>query len=152
MRRSSDKIRAYIKGFEELRTSPYKCPAGVATIGYGTTRYPNGKKVCITDHPITKDKAEAYFNHDVEQVEKAICRLVSAPLQDCMFDALVSLVYNIGETQFAASTLLKRLNECDYLAACNEMAKWHHVNGKDSNGLIKRRAVEIAMFRGENWD
>lgn len=152
MRRSSDRVRELIKSTEELRTSPYKCPAGVATIGYGTTVYPNGKRVRTTDHPITKEKAEAYFNHSVGEVEKSIERLVTAPLQDCMFDALVSFVYNIGVTKFAASTLLKRLNQCDYLAACDEMAKWHHVNGKDSNGLIKRRAAEIAMFRGENWD
>ncbi len=152
MRRSSDRVRELIKSTEELRTSPYKCPAGVSTIGYGTTVYPNGKRVRITDHPITKEKAEAYFNHSVGEVEKAIERLVTAPLQDCMFDALVSFVYNIGVTKFSASTLLKRLNECDYLAACDEIVKWHHVNGKDSNGLKKRRAAEIAMFRGENCD
>ena len=152
MRRSSDRVRELIKATEELRTSPYKCPAGVATIGYGTTVYPNGKRVRITDHPITKEKAEAYFNYSIGEVEKAVERLVTAPLQDCMFDALVSFVYNIGVTKFSASTLLKRLNECDYLAACDEIAKWHHANGKSSNGLKKRRAAEIAMFRGENWD
>ena len=59
-----------IKSFEGFQSKPYKCPAGVPTIGYGATFYPNGKKVTMTDRAITEQEATDLLRHMLESFEK----------------------------------------------------------------------------------
>ena len=63
-KQQSQKSNMYwlIKKYEGFSSKPYLCPAGVATIGYGTTRYPDGTKVSMVDEPITEEQATAYLN------------------------------------------------------------------------------------------
>lgn len=139
----------HIKSYEKCILKPYKCSAGKATIGWGNTFYLDGRRVKITDHPITQAKADALFLAWVGRFETAINKFASVPLQQCMFDALVSLVYNIGIEAFKESTLLRKLNAGDYLGAADEFLKWNKVKGVTSDGLKSRRAKEAAMFRGD---
>ena len=140
-----------ICAFESFKGSPYQCQAGVWTIGYGTTVYQNGKPVRPTDHPITRDKAIAYMRRDVDRFSADVASLVTVPLQQCMFDALVSFAYNVGAGAkgLGGSTLLKLLNAGDYYNAAEEFPKWNKAKGLVSNGLIRRRAAERALFRGD---
>lgn len=119
----------------------YLCPAGIWTIGYGHT----GKDV----HPdlvITQQQAERLLINDLGKFCDAVSRLVKVPVNDNQYAALVSLCFNIGEGNFAKSTLLKKLNKKDYAGAALEFEKWNRGGGKVLAGLVKRRAEERRLF------
>jgi lysozyme len=128
-----------IKKFEGLRLIPYKCQAGVFTVGFGHTA-----KEDIG--PITKKGAEDYLRKDVTRFETAINSLVRVALSQNQFDALVSFVFNIGITAFQSSMLLAFLNDKQYDSAAAQLLKWHHVGGVDSEGLKRRRQAEHDLF------
>ena len=86
------------------------------------------------------------LRYDVALAEKAVNKLVKVPLNQNQFDALVSFVFNIGETQFASSTLLAKLNNQDYQAVPSELNRWVHGSGKKLPGLINRRRDEGDLF------
>lgn len=128
--------------FEGIRLQAYKCPAGVWTIGVGSTQPPV--------HPgeeITKKEAMDRFDRDLVKFEKAVDRLVTVPLTQNQFDALVSFTFNVGEGALAKSTLLKKLNAGDYDAVPAELMKWTKGGGKELPGLVRRRRAECAMWR-----
>ena len=118
---------------------------GVWTIGIGTTVYPNGTKVKKGDS-CTLDQAKSYFSHDLKRFEASVNNLVKVPLSQNQFDALVSLVYNIGSGNFASSTLLKKLNAKDYAGAAEQFPRWNKGGGKVMKGLVRRRDAERALF------
>jgi len=133
-----------IKRHEGLRLRAYLCPAGVWTIGYGST---------FDVSPgleITEDEAEQRLRRDLRTAERAVTRLVTAPLTQSQFDALVSFTFNLGEGNLANSTLLRKLNARDYIGAQAEFARWRNarVNGvlTPLPGLIRRRADEASHF------
>ncbi|VXA55274.1 Lysozyme [Acinetobacter proteolyticus] len=134
-----------ISSFEDTVLQAYDDGLGVWTIGIGTTIYPNGVKVKKGDS-CTLDQAKSYFAHDLKRFEASVNNLVKVPLSQNQFDALVSLVYNIGQTAFSKSTLLKKLNAKDYQGAADEFPKWNRGGGKVMNGLTRRRASERALF------
>ncbi|MDX2215515.1 MAG: glycoside hydrolase family protein [Oculatellaceae cyanobacterium bins.114] len=129
-----------IKSFEGLRLTAYKCPAGVPTIGYGTTE---GVKMGTS---ITREKAEELLKRDLEKFERTVERLVEAPLTDNQFSALVSLTYNIGVAALQRSTLLSVLNQKSYRVAADQFLVWNKVDGKVLAGLQRRRAAERDLF------
>lgn len=141
-----------IKKYEGLKLKPYLCPAGIPTVGYGTTVYPNGRKVKLTDKAITKEQAESYLRFDVQnKCENYINVLVKQPINQNQFDALVSFVYNLGASAFERSTLLKKINQNpNDLSIEAEFLKWINarVNGKLTplNGLEKRRSEEAILY------
>ena len=136
-----------IKEFESFRAKPYLCPSGIPTIGYGSTYYPDGKKVTLQDKEITEQKAfkilEFIANKDFGS---NINKVVKVPLNQNQFDALVSFVYNIGSGNFEKSTILKKVNQSDFIGASLEFEKWNKANGKVLNGLTKRRLAEKELF------
>ena len=137
-----------IKKYEGFRSKPYLCPAGVPTTGYGTTVYPNGKKVKMTDPAITEAEASFLLGTSVDkQYGKAVNDLVVPEIGQGMFDALCSFVYNLGVGSFKSSTLLKKINALDFGGAALEFRKWNKAGGKVLAGLTARRADEEAMFR-----
>lgn len=148
--KSSDKLLELIKESEGFSSSPYLCPAKIPTIGYGSTRYPDSRKVSLTDNPITKEEATTYLRFDVVDAEKLVTKSVTVPLTQGQFDALVDFVYNLGPGAFLGSTLLKVLNNGDYNTASNEFLKWNkaRVDGilKELPGLTKRRKAEQMLF------
>lgn len=142
--RLSDKGINLIKQFEGLRLETYLCSAGIPTIGYGHTR---GVKL---GQKITEEQAAQYLREDVHEAELAVQREVYFGIAPHQFDALVSLVFNIGIGAFRKSTLLKKLNASDIIGAANEFNKWVYAGGKKSKGLAKRRDAERKLFLG--WD
>ena len=135
-----------IKQFESFRAAPYLCSAGVPTIGYGTTVYPNGIKVKLSDQKITQQLAETFLQHHVNVIEKDVSKLVKVTLSQNQFDALMSFVYNVGLGAFRDSTLLKLLNAGDIDNASKQFERWNKAGGKVSNGLTRRRNAEKALF------
>lgn len=134
-----------ICNFEGLKLSAYDDGTGVWTIGYGTTRYPNGKRVSEGDR-CTLEQAKTYMRHDLKIFERAVNSSVTVPLKQNQFDALVSLTYNIGVGAFKNSTLIKKLNLGDYKEAANQFDVWVNAGGKRLQGLVNRRAIEKKIF------
>jgi lysozyme len=132
-----------IKDAEGLRLNAYLCPAGVPTIGYGHTM---GVKV---GHSITKEQADKFFEDDYKLAEKEVMGLVKVPLTENQLGALTSFVYNLGATRLRGSTLLRKLNNKDYVGASTEFDRWEDSGGKVLNGLVARRAAERKLFLGE---
>lgn len=131
-----------IRQFEGLRLRAYKCPAGIPTIGYGHTA---GVKM---GQEISKDRAEELLREDVARFEGHVDRLVTVPLTQGQFDALVAWTYNLGPGALEKSTMLRRLNAGDYAGAAAELERWNRAGGKVLAGLVRRRAAERALFEG----
>lgn len=134
-----------IKRFEGLSLTAYKDVAGVPTIGYGTTRYPNGSMVRLGDK-CTEAQAGEYLREAVIGCEEAVSQYIGVPLSQAQFDALVSLVYNVGAGAFSESTLRRKLNAADYRGAAVEFDRWVYAGGRKIEGLIKRRRAERELF------
>ena len=130
-----------IKKHEGLRLEAYMpTPNDVWTIGYGHTHTTKqGMK-------ITAGQAESLLRKDTLWVEKAVNKLVVVPLTQNQFDALSSLVFNIGEGAFSTSTLLRLLNSGDYEGAANQFSRWNKQKGRVLNGLTRRRQEERQLF------
>ena len=135
-----------IKKYEGLSLKPYLCPANIPTIGYGSTIYPDGTKVSMKDAPITKDRAEEILKFVLTTFERAVNKLVTVPITQNQFDALVSFTYNVGGVHLADSTLLKMLNNGDYAGASEQFGRWAKAGGKTLPGLVARRESEKELF------
>jgi len=142
----SPNASALVSQFEGYSATAYLCPAGVMTIGYGTTVYPDGTKVKGGD-TCTEDQAQAWLQHDLSWAGEAVARLVKVDLSQNQFDALTSFVYNLGAGALQGSTLLRMLNGGAYDLAAAQFQFWVHGGGKILPGLVKRRAAEAALFQ-----
>lgn len=129
-----------IMQFEGLRLRSYQCQAGIWTIGYGHTQGVHQGQT------ITRQQAEEYLKADVAKTEHII-NLRHLTLNQNQYDALVSLVFNIGPANFAQSTLLKKLkaNPNDPTIP-DEIRRWIYVNKQPSEGLIRRRDQEAKLY------
>lgn len=145
--KTSEKGIALIKKFEGFRAKPYLCSAGVPTIGYGTTRYNNNKRVTLADRPITEERATEILLKQLEPREFVINQNVKKELTQDQFDALVSFVYNVGSENFINSTLLKVINKTPKsLQVEKEFSKWIYAGKKQIKGLILRRNEETNLY------
>lgn len=136
-----------IKEFESFKSKPYLCPSNKATVGYGSTYYPDGKKVTLQDKEITEEKAYEILEYIANKDFGAnINKVVKVPLSQNQFDALVSFAYNIGNANFNSSTLLRWLNQENYKEASMQLLRWDKAKGIVLNGLTKRRKAEKALF------
>lgn len=135
-----------IKSSEGFSAKPYLCPAGIPTIGYGSTRYANGFAVSLKDAPISEQAAGDIMLATLQAYEDAVERYVQVPLNQNQFDALVDFAYNAGAQNLRTSTLAKKLNAGDYKGAAAEFPRWNMGGGKILTGLVTRRARERALF------
>ena len=110
-------------------------------IGFGTTE---GVQLGDT---ITVPEALNRRQVDVRTAEDAVRCCVTVPLASHVFDAYVSLTYNIGGAAFCNSTLVKKLNSGDYAGACEEIKHWHFAGGKSLKGLVDRRTAEYGKVQ-----
>lgn len=140
-RETSKAGRDFIESFEGRRNRAYRCPAGTWTCGIGSTGPDIGQDTVWTDTEI-----DEHFVADLRKFEIGVNKLVTAPLNQNRFDALVSLAYNIGLTSFKSSTLLKLLNKGAYVQAAAEFERWSHAGGQVLPGLLRRRKAEAAVF------
>ena len=137
---------AIIKKFEGFRAKPYACPAGVATIGYGSTYYADGRPVKMTDAPITEAQAQELLQATLTKYEDCVNGAVKMPINQNQFDALVSFTYNVGCSAFRNSTMLRLFNAGHTELAAAQFDRWTKAGGKDLPGLITRRKAERALF------
>ena len=136
-----------IKEFESFKSKPYLCPSQKATIGFGSTYYPDGKKVTLQDKEITEEKAFEILEYIANKdFGSNINKVAKVPLNQNQFDALVSFAYNIGNGNFNSSTLLRWLNQGNYKEASMQLLRWDKSKGIVLNGLTKRRKAEKALF------
>ena len=129
-----------LKYFEGCKLTAYQDSVGVWTIGYGHT------KGVYDGMTITQDQAEQMLLSELEEYEGYIENMVTVPLTQNQFDALVVWIYNLGPTNFKNSTLLKELNAGNYNAAGQEITRWNKAGGKVLAGLVKRREAEAELF------
>ncbi len=139
---TSNKGLTFIAEVEGLRLQTYQDLAGNWTVGYGHRI----EGPYMATKSITIEEAQEFLKEDTRIVEKSINSLVSSPLNQNQFDALVSLTFNIGTWAFQESTLLIELNYGNYELAALEFPKWSYVKRKFSAGLFKRRLKEAALF------
>lgn len=143
--KTSRRGQSLIKQFEGCRLVAYQDGAGIWTIGWGWTLPVDGVDV-HRGMTITQAQADGLFQYGVVRYEEAVCRLVTVPLNQNQFDALVSFTYNTGPTSLERSTLLRKLNAGDYAGAATEFDRWVYIGKSTSDGLIRRRAAEKALF------
>ncbi len=140
----------FIAEHEGMILNLYNDPANHATIGVGHLVHHgpiNGSEPEEFKCGITKERAMEILRSDVIQAENTVNKLVKVSLNQNQFDALVSFVFNIGETQFTSSTLLAKLNNKDYNCVLSELNRWVHGDGKKLPGLINRRRDEGNLFQ-----
>ena len=134
-----------IKGFENCDLMAYLDQGGRSTIGYGHLN----KERFVT---ITQEQADALLESDCSAAVNCVNANVTVPLNQNQFDALTSLVFNIGSGNFINSTLLNDLNEKEYDCAAEQFLVWNKVTNSEtgelevSNGLIARREKEKQLF------
>lgn len=119
----------------------------VDTYGFGSTIGPDGKPVSAGDK-ITPPAAVALAARDVRRFESAIKQCVRVELYQHEYDAYTSLAYNIGQSAFCGSTLVRKLNARDYAGACSEVLRWDKFQGKPLKGLTIRRQSEYKQCMG----
>ena len=141
-----------IKDFEGLRLIAYRDTAGVWTIGYGSTRYHDGKQVKPGDTLANEAQADALFRNTLAQYEDAVNAYVKVPITQQQYDALVSFTYNEGTGALHGSTLLRLLNEKDYTGAAKQFVVWDKITDPKSGlkvvseTLLARRQKESKLF------
>lgn len=136
-----------IQEVEGLSLVPYKCSAGVATIGYGVTFYPSGKKVTLQDAPISLATAKWMLKETANKFAADVDKMIKANINQNQFNAIVSLAYNIGLAGIAKSSLLKKVNaNPNDPTIRNSFLVWNKAGGKVLNGLTKRRTKEANLY------
>ena len=138
-----------IKHYEQLRLAPYHGAADRAdlwSIGWGATRYLDGGKIFPSTPPISEPQAQALFLRDTLTPLQYVEACIQPELTQNQIDALVALIYNIGESNFEHSTLRRNINrgEADRIKA--QWLKWDHANGREVRGLLTRRKSEYVLF------
>ena len=133
-----------IKKFENFSPSRYLCPAKFWTIGWGHEILPGEK----FDEPISEEVGLDILHRDLLIAERSVCRLISVPLEDWQYDALVSWTFNLGGRRLQISTMRKRVNEQAHGQVPPEMRRWIYAGTKSLSGLIKRRRAEAALYTG----
>lgn len=139
----SARCESLIKSFEQCRLKAY-LPTGVdrPTLGWGCAA-PD----IHLGMTWTQEQADARFERDLNDFAASVEALIAGHVTaQNKFDALVSFAYNEGAHALATSTLLRKHNAHDYVGAAKEFARWDMQAGKVLNGLVRRRAVEAAMY------
>ena len=140
---TSEKGIALIKRFEGLKLNAYLCSAGVPTIGYGNTYYPNGTKVKLGD-TISKEQADELLIDILKKFEGIVNRKLKVKVTQNQFDALVSHTYNTG----GSGTLFRLINTGADKQTIKEWIETRYItaNGVKLNGLVRRRKAESDLF------
>ena len=142
MMKTGEKGLNLIKKFEGFSDKEYICPARKPTIGYGHVILPS-------EHfpsSITKEEAEILLKNDLVSREKSLNILIKVVITQNQFDALISLIYNIGIENFKQSTLLKFINDKLFDKIPDQFRRWKYINKVISKGLLNRREEEIKLW------
>lgn len=142
---------------EGRRSKTYLDSGGAPTIGIGhllTKSERTSGKIFITtlntsvkySQGLTEEQIDALLISDLIAVESTVNKNVYVPLLQCQYDALVSFTFNIGNSSFTESTLLKKVNQKMLDQVPIQMRRWIHDNGKVVKGLVNRREAEILLW------
>lgn len=147
---NAEEIAAILcRRWEGLYRGPYLCPAGVPTIGYGATYYPNGVRVTLHDPVLSVAECEALLIWHIR------CVYLPTVLKLCpglaneeprRLAAIIDWTFNLGGRALGASTLRRKINAGDWDAVPAEIRKWVMAGGKPLRGLINRRAAEVRLW------
>lgn len=139
---------ALARRFEGLFLSPYLCPAGIPSIGYGATYYEDGARVTLMDPKITPARAELLLLWMVRTVYlPAVLKLCPGVTDPHRLAALIDFAFNLGTGNLRASTLRKRVNAGRWGDVLVELRKWIRGGGKVLRGLVLRREAEATLIR-----
>jgi len=137
---------ALAQRFEGLYLSPYLCPAGVPTIGYGATYYEDGTRVTLLDAPITRERAIALLQWMVRTVYlPTVMRLCPGIDNPNRLAALIDFTFNLGGNALKNSSLRRKVNAGMWIAVPTELRKWVMAAGKRLRGLVIRREAEATL-------
>jgi lysozyme len=136
------------KRFEGFRAKPYLCPAGIPTIGYGSTYYADGKKVTLNDSSISQEAANALLMSELQHTYLPgvlrNCPVLATDERKC--NAIVDFCYNLGVGRLQTSTLKRKINAQDWDGAKEQLMLWTKGGGKVLPGLLKRRQAEVTLL------
>ena len=139
---------ALCRQFEGYKAKPYLCPANVATIGYGSTYYADGKKVTLQDPPMDEPTARALLMFELEHTYLPgvlrNCPILATDERKC--NAIVDFCYNLGVGRLQTSTLKRKINAQDWEEAKEQLKLWNKGGGKVLAGLKKRRDAECWLM------
>jgi lysozyme len=139
--KTSDQGIEFVKQHEGVRLNAYQDSVGIWTIGVGHTGKDVAPGMVIDDKEVDR-----LLKLDLEEVEKCIDAFCDVELTQCQFDALGSLIFNIGCGAFKNSTLLQLLNQKNYRGAAQQFSRWCRAGGNVIPGLLSRRKDEIGLF------
>jgi lysozyme len=143
-----DIAAALCKQFEGFKSRVYLCPAGIPTIGFGSTYYADGRKVTLSDEPISETIAEALLLHELQFTYLPgvlrNCPILLTDERKC--NAIIDFCYNLGVGRLQTSTLKRKINEQDWEAAKEQLLLWNKGGGKVLPGLDKRRKAEALLL------
>lgn len=139
----SDEIRTSQAGLEIIgnaescRNEPYYCPANILTVGIGSTTG------AIEQRKYSDEEIAQRWVQDLKEAEQCVNQYANGnKLPQSVFDATVSITFNVGCSKMKSSTMFKYLNTGEYEKACNELPRWNKSAGKVLNGLVIRREKE----------
>jgi len=137
-----DPLYDMIRVFEGFRSKPYLCPAGVWTIGYGSTKGVTKDSPAVSEH-----QAEVMMRLDAYRAYRAVLSispiLGAHPQAAC---AIADFVYNLGAGRYQASTLRRKIDQQDWQGAREQLPRWVWGGGRKLPGLVLRRAAEIRLM------
>jgi len=146
-----------IQHFEGYRDRPYRCPAGLWTIGYGHVMYPEQLRQKIEErkaYPLaaadnrkfTQEEIHAYLVHELVGYERGVQRLCGSMLTQSQFDALVSFAFNVGLGALQRSIIRQKIKRSEWKQAADGFLKYINSGGQVLAGLVRRRQAERALF------
>lgn len=138
---------ALCRRFEGLYLTPYLCPAGVPTVGYGATYYQDGRRVSLHDAPITRALADALLLWMIQtkylpEVQQ-LCPGITCPMR---LAALIDFAFNLGSGNLRASTLRHKVNAGQWGEVPEQLMRWNKAGGKVLRGLTLRREAEVVLI------
>ena len=154
IRSASDSLVDFLKEEEKFRALAYKLGDGMVTIGYGHAEYINKSDIIPYKTKIDTVKAEEYLRQDIKKAEGGLNRILNKWEQDGLkhnitqnqYDAMISMIFNMGRTGFRRSDFIKKVKEGDMDAAHNQMLNTSSQLFKKFPGLKKRRQREAELF------
>ena len=147
--KASKEVIKLIKHHEGVRAKPYKCPAGLWTVGVGHL-IGDGKTLPASwNKTFTQEEIDGILKHDLNRFELGVSKMLpNVPLRQHEFDSLVSFCFNLGLGCFQRSTIRQALLRGDKEAAMESLIKYCRAGGKILKGLQNRRLDERKLFLG----
>jgi lysozyme len=134
------------KSLPDGRAAPYVCPAGVVTIGFGTTYWLDGRRIKMSDDAITREVGKQLLLRQLQTYAATVDRVIKIAIHPWMRAALISLAYNIGTGAIAKSTVVRMVNQRRWAEVPRAFQMWRNGGGRVLTGLLNRRIDESALF------